>query len=279
MKKYIIIILTFALLGFKQSNAQTYNDVNYNSWNIQKDSPVVVFVNKAYMRQAASLNAVIVDSFKVGTTITVLEQLQIGETINGVYAPWLKVKSPTQQVGYLWLGLIALKYQQNSMVQFICGISKVETLQEQLKYTIQLKAISADTIADVKEWKIDGGESANFVAAKLLGKVGLKNIDNVCRITFGGEACGIPTNYYYYGWTGNKLISLPSKYSVGDADIYYHTETFIFPYEKGGKPNTIIKIIDEQEMITDATKNKKAKYKKNFKKEIYLWDGVKYFKK
>ena len=61
---------------------------------------------------------------------------------------------------------------------------------------------------------------------------GLKNVNSIYRISLSGEACGIPTYHYYFGWTGKKILLLPQKYQVGDAGIFYHTEEFFFPNEK-----------------------------------------------
>jgi len=59
-------------------------------------------------------------------------------------------------------------------------------------------------------------------------------LNAIYRISFSGEACGIPTLHYYFGWNEKEFLELPEKYDVGDAGVYYHTEEFVFPKEKGG---------------------------------------------
>jgi hypothetical protein len=101
---------------------------------------------------------------------------------------------------------------------------------------------------------------------------GLKNVNSIYRISLSGEACGIPTYHYYFGWTGKKILLLPQKYQVGDAGIFYHTEEFIFPNEKKGEQNTIIKQIIEAEIIDENMVDNKFLVKKEL--EYYSWNGM-----
>ena len=139
---------------------------------------------------------------------------------------------------------------------------------------IQLKAADASgKIIDTKEFKTDGGEAANFTDVKSLGNTKLANLTDVVRISFGGEACGIPTYYYYYGFTGDKLLPLPGKYNVGDAGVFYHTETLLFPNESGGQPGKIIKLIEDEEVPEEEAEKENPKTKKTTSRETYIWNG------
>jgi hypothetical protein len=53
--------------------------------------------------------------------------------------------------------------------------------------------------------------------------------------------------------------------------FFYHTETFIFPKEKGGRPNLIIKKIEEAE----STDENGEVFSVTELHEIYTWDGEK----
>jgi hypothetical protein len=113
-------------------------------------------------------------------------------------------------------------------------------------------------------------ESAYF-EGKVLGDLGLKKVQDIYRISFNGEACAIPSLFYYFGWNGKQLLLLPEKYSVSDAGSFYHSENFIFPKEKGGKPGLIIKQIEEavnEEETGDV-------FSVTESSEVYTWDGEK----
>jgi hypothetical protein len=64
-----------------------------------------------------------------------------------------------------------------------------------------------------------------------------------------------------------KLITLPQLMNVGDAGIYYHSEEFIFPNDKGGIPNGFIFKMKEME------RDENDKEKKKQSSKTYVWNG------
>lgn len=281
MKKVILLSCIFTFLFSCASFCQTKDNTDYNIWALSKDSSGYVFTNKAYLRAAAGTKAAILDSLAFGSRIIVSEQTDKYESIRGIYAPWVKVISKnngSSKEGYIWLGSVAVRRLTSAGIDFLYGIDRIEKEKkddyEYSKFVIQIKAADASgKIIDTKEFKTDGGEAAIYTEIKSLGNTKLANLADVVRISFGGEACGIPTYYYYYGFTGSKLLILPGKYSVGDAGVFYHSETLLFPNESGGQPGKIIKLTEEEETLEEETENKKAKVKKTNTKEVYSWDG------
>ncbi len=77
--------------------------------------------------------------------------------------------------------------------------------------------------------------------------------------------------HYYFGWNEKEFVLLPEKYEVGDAGAYYHSEEFIFPKEKGGQPNIIIKNITDAENTDENLDGYTFLVKKS--NEYYSWDG------
>lgn len=275
-----VILVLFLFFSLTNAFSQEGENDDYRFWYFQQDSPVYVFANKAYMRSDADVKSEIVDSFSVGTKFFFKEETKARGVINGLYAPWIKVSTANNREGYIWAGVLAFAKITSKDIDFICGVDRVEKKkikgkEVKLKYTIRLKAVTNDSLINFAEWKIDADESARYTEIKLLGNVRLRNLLDVVRVSFGGEACGVPMNYYYYGWSGKEFFVLPTKYSVGDAGIFYHAETLLFPNEPGGQPNKIIKVIEEEEVLEEATETKKEKIKKSNSKEVYVWDGYK----
>ena len=284
MNRFFLTAILFTIFIIPVA-AQNTDDADFNIWYVQKDSSYAVFANKAYVRSGPGISNAIIDSVRIGEKVIAIEQTKTFTTVRNIHAPWLKVtysKAGKPTEAYIWEGMLAIKCMNFGDVKFIYGIDRIEKILAKsaegfstTNFVIQLKAIKSDSLLAVKEWKIDGGESANFTDMIALGDTRLKNLTNVFRISFGGEACGIPTNYFYYGWTGTNLLPLPGKYSVGDADIFYHSETLLFPHEKGGQANKIIKLIEEEETLEEETDTKKAKIKHSSAKEVYVWNGEK----
>ena len=279
------VLLFVAVFFFQQLFAQTPDREDYNIWRSDDSIPTYyVSANKAMVRQTPSTDGILLDSLLLGDKLLQREITKTYSTIRGIYAPWIKVdyeKNGQQRSGYVWIGLLGFQSLVKNDTVFVYGLEKVRSSKaetmgfEETKYTISLKAISNNSLIAFKEWTIAGDESASYVVSKKLGDMGLKNTHEILRISLGGEACGIPTNYYYHGWDGKRLYDLPGKYEVGDAGVYYHTETLLFPNEKGGKPGLIIKLVEEEALIQEETATQKEKFKKTNKKDVYAWNGEK----
>jgi len=281
MRLFIVVLF---LTGFQQINAQTPGREDYTIWQTYDSIPQwYVYASKAMVRQTAAADAALLDSIPVGTKLESSELVKKFTVARGIHAPWVKVKynnGDGQKTGYVWVGSLGFKNLGKTDTTFIYGVEKVTSKKIDADYTeytlhVGVKAIYNNTVLDEKKWTIAGDESSSYADAKLLGNMGLQNTHEVLRINIGGEACGIPTNYYYHGWNGQRFFDLPTKYSVGDAGVFYHSETLLFPSEKGGKAGYIIKLTEEEEMLEEETDKKPARYKKTTGREMYAWNGEK----
>lgn len=265
-----------------QSAAQTPERSEYDIWSVgyAESKELFAYGNKVMVRNDSSSTARIIDSVLLGDKITLIRKTNSFSSINHIYAPWVEVNYAGNKKGYVWLGLMAFQQLVKADTVFLYGFDKISTKETapgftETKFTIGLKAAYQNKLLDKKDWTIAGDESSTYVQSKLLGDMGLQNTHEVLRINLGGEACGIPTNYFYHAWNGQKFFVLPTKYSVGDADVFYHSETLLFPAEKGGKPGYIIKLMEEEEMLEEETAAKSARYKRKSGKELYAWNGEK----
>lgn len=258
---------------------QMSGNVEYNLWTVQQGDTLTVFSDKAYIRQSPSSKATIVDSLVTGNAVIAAKLVETELSIRGISAPWWQVKykgsDGKQKDGYLWLGLMALGNYNKDSVQLLYGFEKVvpgAAKEDDPKYVVAIKAInSKHQLLDKKELTVDGGQFAIATDAKLLGNMGLDKISTILRVYFGGEACGIPSNYYYYGWTGKKFLPLPDKSTMFDAGAVSHDEVLLFPKEQGGQAGKIIKLITDEEFGDDG----ETVVKKTTSREVYLWNGEK----
>lgn len=187
--------------------AQSKDNADQNFWSVVSDSNCYVFAKKAYLRSGPGIDQPIIDLVLAGTVLLYKEQTTVFSTIRNIYAPWVKVhyqKNGTSYDAFVWLGMLAIGQATDKHTSFIYGIDKVLPVAASVKddyassqYAIQVKVIAGDSVTTFKEWKIDGDESSNYAQIMLLGNTRLKNLQQVVRINFGGEARGIPTNYYY----------------------------------------------------------------------------------
>lgn len=279
----LFLLLSF-LINVQLLAAQTPGREDSNIWNtLGENLSYTVSAKKAMIRKGPSVNEPALDSLSSGDKVMFREQAKVNSSIKGIYAPWIKVeysKNDKTVTGYVWLGLLGFHAFEKGDTSFVYSIESASLQKSVPDFTetrllISLKAIHKSEIIASKEWTVPADESTSFVQGKTLGNVGLQNLHEVFRLTFSGEACGVPSNYYYHGWDGKKLFDLPGKYTVGDAGVFYHWESLLFPNEKGGKPGYIIKLIEEEELVQEETATQKEKFKKSNGSEVYIWNGEK----
>jgi hypothetical protein len=289
-KPYYFLLVFFFFFATYTVNAQFKESTDFNIWSANPGDTFSVYGRMVNVREEPNTVAVIQDTLTCGSKVVIRERGAELENIKGIYAPWVKVQYQSasgRKEGYVWLGMLALGSFEKGTIHFLYGIEKLTAAKNNTDedfvpavWYIHVKAVdNKGNILDEKEVTMDGMETS-VSGGKLLGDMGLKNTEDIVRINFGGEACGIPTYYYYFGWTGSKFLSLPGKMGVGDAGVFSHSETFLFPKEQGGQPDTIIKLTVEEEAEEDKVdKNGEPVFKVKKSREIYTWDGEKAKKK
>ncbi|WP_293888042.1 MULTISPECIES: hypothetical protein [unclassified Sphingobacterium] len=277
---YCLVILFVEPLYTEAQENLKFDD-NFNLWNVRAGQQATVFVAKAYVRKQPNLKAAMVDSLSVGNVVTITSPPFKGNTIKNFYAPWHEItytKDGIKKTGFIWLGLLALgKQSASDGSQYIYGFERLtEISDEQNHFSTGVKILDAngDFLAEHTYPFTYSGQT--FAQSKLLPAMGLQNVKQILRMEFLGEACGIPSEYYYMAWTGKQLIDLPSRYSVADAGIYYYDEKMLFPSEHGKNNQIIYKYIEEGEALDENAKNPNFKITK--KQEEFQWGGTSFQK-
>jgi len=268
---YLLFMWTciIPLHGFSQE------DYIWSMWSTEKGKTATVFMDMANVRESPAANAPIVDSLTMGSTVSILSDQSNVIHLRGFDAPWVQIRYKNNQVGFIWCGALALGAFEDSKQQltYLYGLHwAARNANDILYYRVGIKLLDSNNqLVDKKEFNALNYDQ-NYAYAKLLGDMGLMGVQNILRIAFSGEACGIPTDYYYYAWNGQEFLALPNKSSVSDAGVFYHDETLLFPAEHKGANTLIIKNTEDGEAEeTDDYEDLKFKVKK--KSIRYHWDG------
>lgn len=281
--RYTIFIIFCGFFCFSQEEEPSSENYfwSYEYYLPQKG---IIAAKKCFIRAESSTQSTILDTLKIGDSIKIIDQSKNKLTLNNLNLPWLSVeyhKKGVLKKGFLWKGFVAIGNTSFKNLQFITCLSNKFKQKitdngytyEQTNFVFTIKTCDQNfTILSEKTFSHVVGENYTFTNTAI-DHWGLKNISCIYRIAFNGEACGIPTQYKYFFWNGKKLDLLIENYNVGDANAYYHTEEFVFPKEKGGKPNTIIKKINEAENIDETLEGSTFKIKETT--EYYIWNGSK----
>ena len=277
MKNFFTVLFLMTVQCLFAQEEETYaNGVFY----FQDQKTQRVFTDWARVRQAPSVNAAVLDSLHTNQKILILGQdkavLKLGER----RANWYKVsyqKEDKNLEGYIWGGNLCVGYRNKNGYDFLFGLTKTiykkdkeypdQTIAQNLA---SIKAIQDNILIDEVSFDIGQGESLATGIFGIESNHKLQNVELTLNAGVSGEACGIPRFDQYILFANKKMIVLPQLVNVGDADIFYHSEEFVFPNDKGGVANAIIFKMEEME------KDEKGKEKIKRKSKTYLWDGSNY---
>jgi hypothetical protein len=280
MKK-IILFLVFSNFIFSQ---EIPSENYFWSFNYEGKIEAIIGVKNCYVRRDSTANSQLLDSLQIGNKIKIIQNTNENLNIKGLNLSWVEIeyyKNNQIKTGFLWKGFIAVGNATKGNTTFLTTIDSKYSKKVQRDdyeyegdfYKISVKAINSENqIISEKSFSKELSES-HFFQNSAISSWGLKDLNSIYRISFSGEACGIPTLYYYFGWNEKEFLLLPEKYDVGDAGVYYHTEEFVFPKEKGGQPDMIIKKIEEDEEVGEAKDGSYTIHKIKKSSEFYAWDG------
>lgn len=242
------------------------------------DSCIITMNGKS--RSSPARNASKTDDLVIGEKVYIIEQGEQEEMIFGIKAPFCKVRYKKQDLwkeAYVWAGLLSLSFSKdkNGMVY---AVGARAFLPDEHSRCVKLGLLLLDInhqLVYEQDMFFETGEQS-FVESKVLSPMGLTNVKSVFRVGFLGRACGIMTEYLYYAWTGREFIQLPSKRSMGDADIYGYSEELFFPLEHRNGDNLII-IRQKEYQYERFEVADQTSYDEFIKvtEEWYRWDGKK----
>ncbi|WP_295201235.1 SH3 domain-containing protein [uncultured Chryseobacterium sp.] len=274
-------LFTFLLIGLMQVISAQEQEYAYSNgvFNFEDNKTQKVFTEWARVRQSPDVRGRVSDSLQSNQQVVVLQKepvaLQLGERA----ANWYKVsyqKDGETKEGYIWGGNLAIGYRNKDGYDFLFGISKTidrtdKKFNQVYKQNIaSVRAMQGNRLVSEVTFDTGSAESLSYATFTTESNHKLKEVLFTLKASVSGEACGIPGYDQYMLFKDQKLIALPQLMNVGDADVYYHDEKFIFPNDKGGIPNAFILKMEEMER-DDQDREKKKRSSKT-----YIWDGNAY---
>lgn len=274
--KFLLAFFSVVLMPFFSAQEEMYAQ---GVFGFEENKTQKIFTDWSRLRQEPNINSQILDSLQTNQQILILKKdanvLALGERV----ANWYEVayqKENQTITGYIWGGNLCIGYRNKKGYDFLFGISKTvdkidKKYNQNYKQNIaSIKVIEGNNLVNEVFFDTGSGESLSYGSFVIESNHKLKNVDFTLKATVSGEACGIAGYDQYILFKDKKLIALPQLMNVGDADIYHHSEEFIFPNDKGGIPNAFIFKMEEME----KDENEKEKTKRLSK--TYLWNGDSY---
>lgn len=274
----LLTVLFVCMLQFfsAQEEEMAYSN---GVFNFEENKTQKIFTDWTRVRKEPNVNSQILDSLQTNQQVLVLKRdetiLKLGERL----ANWYKVsyqKGEVASEGYVWGGNLCVGYRNKNGYDFLFGLTKtVDRKDKQFNESFQqniaaIKVVEGNTLIDEVSFDTGRGEELSFGSFTIESNHKLQNVEMTLKAMVSGEACGIASYSQYILFKDKKMIALPQLMNVGDADVYYHSEEFIFPNDKGGVPNAFIFKMEEME------KDDRDREKKKRSSKTYLWNGNSY---
>ena len=277
--KPFITVLFLCIIQFFSAQEEDYEYAN-GVFHFEENKTQKIFTDFTRIRQSPNVNAQILDSLQTNQQILILKQdetiLKLGER----RANWYKIsyqKDDKTSEGYVWGGNLCVGYRTKNGYDFLFGLTKTINKKDKeypeivIKQNIaSIKMVEGNTLIDEVSFDTGSAESLSYGTFNIESNHKLKNVEFSLKAMVSGEACGIASYDQYVLVKDKKMIVLPQLMNVGDADVYYHSERFIFPNDKGGIPDAFIFRTEEME------KDEKEREKKKNSSKTYLWNGDSY---
>ncbi|MCD5969177.1 SH3 domain-containing protein [Riemerella anatipestifer] len=232
----------------------------------EENSSQKVLIDKTNVRAEPNLQSPKVDSLDIGQVVKIVQKTEQVLSLGKRSASWYRInyiKEGETKSGYIWGANLSLGYRSRDGYDFLFGASATE--QDEVK----LDVVMLKDKQNIQKVSFNvGTESLTSVAFKWQGNKGLDGVSDVLLASVSGEACGIPNYEQYILLNGSKMVALPMLISVADADVFYHSEEYVFPKDKRGVKGKIIMKTEEME------KDEKDKEHIRKSKKVYLFkDG------
>jgi hypothetical protein len=274
------LLTVFCLLFLQLFSAQEEN-MNYPDgvFGFEENKTQKIFTDWTRVRKEPNVKSDVTDSLQTNQQIMILKKEEAVLRLGERGANWYKIsyqKGDAVSEGYIWGGNLCVGYRNKNGYDFLFGLSKtVDRKNKEYNETIKqniagIKVIEGTTLIDEVYFDTGRGEELSYASFTIESSHKLQNVELTLKAMVSGEACGIASYDQYVLFKDKKLVALPQLTNVGDADVYYHTEEFIFPNDKGGIPDAFIFKMEEME------KDDKDREKKKRSSKTYLWNGNSY---
>lgn len=277
MKSLLTVLFLMVLQFFSaQEENVTYAD---SVFGFEENKAQKIFTDRTRVRKEPDVKSEVLDSLQTNQQVMILKKeeaiLRLGER----GANWYKVsyqKGDIVSEGYIWGGNLCVGYRNKNGYDFLFGLSKtIDRKSKDNSGTIKqniagIKVLEGTSLIDEVYFDTGRGEEMSYATFTIESGHKLQNVELTLKAMVSGEACGIASYDQYVLFRDKKLVALPQLTNVGDADVYYHSEEFVFPNDKGGIPNAFIFKTEEME------RDDKDREKKKRSSKTYLWNGSSY---
>lgn len=288
MKKLLSLLSFLCLVLALQAQEEDYNKWMRAEGTLQGfevGAKYFTLVSDANLREQTNTQSKVITKLPIGTAVTVESVANDSFTLRGVKLPWIKVSCQPNGgatvTGYVWGGFMALasiqtpndEYMPNRGVLFLTGVSAFS--EEKHQITVQVRA-ALDGKELAKSEFVTTGDLSYYPEFELMLE-SFQNVKAVLSVNYFYPACGYPSGNNLLFWTeNNQITKVLETSSVSDGGVFYDSEEFILPSNKGGIGDHIIVVNDHSEF--EEKGNDLVRTVQKYKITLHKWTGSKLVK-
>ncbi len=288
MKKTLLTIV--ALLATSLVFAQ---EADVNNWMISDGSLEGFVVGKQYfsmvsdanLREGSNTQSSVITKLAIATPVEIISVSTDSLTLRGVKLPWVQVRTKAmgkpEQTGYLWGGFLALasiqtpneEYTPNAGVQYLTGVAAYN--EEKHQITVQVRAAKDGKELAKCEFTTNG-DLSYYPSFEVIFE-SFPKVKAVLSVNYYYPACGYPSGNNLLFWLeNNQLTKVLETSSVSDGGVFYDSEEFILPSQRGGIGDHIIVTHDHSEF--EEKGNDLVRSRQSYGISLHKWNGAKLLK-
>lgn len=268
-----------------ESPVRTLNNLHGVGEKFSIGEKLKVFGDKINVRNAPQASGSVVAQLSIGEEVQVLDTAQFWQ-LNGIRERWLEVSFSSggkSQKGFVWGGLLALGHAEIEGVLLLFGQTSAgeKAVDEEFsKHQFECRAAEAGSL--LATLKVEETVLEEYYAqTSQLPNLGLSRFKGALKIYMGFDACGYPSFEIYVFWDGKNLVPLPTLSSVGDGGVFYHSESYIFPFQQpeyDQEKQLILLKTEHMEVVEGDDLDLEMEYDEWTKVRIVNWDGRQFLK-
>ena len=280
-----LLLMASTLIQAQDSDPNSWMHSDGSLEGFVVGSQYFTLVSDANLREKSNTQSNVITKLAIATPVEIVSVSTDSLSLRGVKLPWVQVRvRPTgkpEQIGYLWGGFLALaniqtpneEYMPNAGVQFLTGVSAYDEAKHQI--TVQVRAAKDGKELSKCEFTTNG-DLSYYPSFEVIFE-SFPKVKAVLSVNYYYPACGYPSGNNLLFWQeNNQLVKVLETSSVSDGGVFYDSEEFILPSQRGGIGDHIIVTHDHSEF--EEKGDDMVRTKQSFGIVLYKWNGVKLVK-
>lgn len=241
-------------------------------------------VSDANLREKASTQSAVLVKLPIGTSVEIIQVANDSLTLRGVTLPWVQVRTAVggkSYTGYVWGGFLALaslqtpneEYTPNAGVLYLTGVAAYDEAKHLL--TVQVRAAKDGRELSKCEFTTNGDLS--YYPEFAVRFEPFQKVKAVLTVNYYYPACGYPAGDNVLFWLeNNQMIKVLETSSVSDGGVFYSSEDYLMPSDKGGIGDHILVVRDQSEFEEQGENMVRSSQK--YSLSLFKWNGAKLIK-